>query len=150
MTTIVYRDGVLAADRLVTQGEISVGQIRKISEVNAPEGGCLLGWVSTCGWVSDTMDAAKWLSIWPDLGDAPKRLYEGEATGFFMLKSGDLWVIGGGGPPFQMKADFYAKGSGWEVAFGALAMGADAVKAVEVAALYDHGTGGGVDNVRAG
>mgnify|MGYP001606552882 CR=1 FL=1 len=37
---------------------------------------------------------------------------------------------------------YYAWGSGSDVAFGALAMGADAVEAVRVAALFDQATGG--------
>ena len=150
MTTIVCRDGVLAADRRVTKNNSTVGQARKIRDVLNP-GGEFLGWVACSGWPSDLIAAADWLSEWPEVGEAPKRFQDGEAGGIFLLKSGDVWILGGPAP-FQMDADFHATGSGFEfamgaLAMGALAMGASAVKAVEIAALFDQGTGGGVDSV---
>ena len=147
MTTIVYRDGVLAADRLVTKHDITVGQVRKIREVRNPDGD-LLGWIACYGWPSDTTATAKWLSKWPDLDEAPKRNQDGDTGGFFLLKSGEFWILSGS-EPFQTEAEFHAMGSGCEIALGALAMGASAEKAVEVASVYDQGTGGGVDSVRA-
>lgn len=78
------------------------------------------------------------------LSEAPKRFIDGETSGFFMLKSGKLWVLSGAGL-LQMTADFHATGSGFEIAMGALAMGATAEKAVEIASIYDQASGGGVD-----
>ena len=148
MTTIVIRDGVLAADRLVTKNDVSIGQAGKIREVRNPDGD-LLGWFACCGWPTDSLVAVKWLSKWPDLADAPKRFQDCDASGFFLLRSGEVWTLSGS-EPFQTEAEFHACGSGWEVAMGALAMGASAERAVEIASDYDQGTGGGVDKVEVG
>ena len=151
MTTIVYHDGILAADRLVTNNEVSVGHLRKILEVCDTEGE-LLGWVAVSGLPSDGIDAARWLSTWPKTGSlsskAPKRFQDGATSGIFLVKSGGVWILGGS-EPFQVEAEFHAFGSGFEIALGALAMGASAIRAVEIASVYDQGTGGGVDSVRA-
>ena len=143
MTTIVYRDGVLAADRSVAKNGVLVGLVDKIREVHGSRG--LLGWVAVWGRPSDALDAVKWLSKWPEIDEAPRRFHDNDAAGFFLLKGGGFWVLEA--LPFQIEAEFHAAGSGWEIAVGALAMGASAVKAVEIAALYDQGTGGGVDSV---
>lgn len=146
MTTIVYRDGVLAADRRVSRNSVSIGHRRKIVAVLNPDGE-LLGWVVCWGWPSDTIEAAKWLSKWPEIEAAPKRLADGDAGGLFLLKSGGIWDLIGP-ETFQIEAEFHAVGSGFEIAMGALAMGASATKAVEIASAYDQGTGCGVDSVK--
>ena len=145
MTTIVYRDGVLAADRLVIKHEVSIGHRRKIEDVRNADGE-LIGWVAVCGWPPDNMSAAQWLSKWPEIGPAPKRFEDCDAGGFFLMKSGGVWILGGS-EPFQVEADFHATGSGFEIAMGALAMGASAIRAIEIASSYDQSTGGGVDSV---
>lgn len=145
MTTIVFRDGVLAADQCITHHDVTVGHRRKIAEVQTP-GGDLLGWIACSGWPSDSITIAKWLTKWPEIGEAPKRVQDGDTSGVFLMKSGDVWIIAGGAP-FQMEMDFHATGTGFEIAMGALAMGATAEKAVEIASKYDQSTGGGVDTV---
>lgn len=147
MTTIVYRDGVLAADRRVSKCDVTIGGALKIHEVRSPGAG-LLGWVACQGWAADGPTVAKWLQAWPDMGEAPKRVAACDVGGLFMLKSGEVFHIGGDAP-FTHAAEFHAVGSGWEIATGAMAMGATAVEAVEVAARFDQGTGGGVDSVNA-
>ena len=133
---------------MVTRNDVFVGHAGKIREVRNSDGD-LLGWFACCGWPADSLAAVKWLSRWPDLDEAPKRFQDCDASGFFLLRSGEVWILSGS-EPFQTEAEFHACGSGWEIAMGALAMGADAVKAVEVAALYDRGTGCGVDSVTSG
>lgn len=145
VTTIAYRDGVLAADRRVSRNDVSVGARCKIAEVHGPAGH--LGWVAVSGWPADRDDAAMWLSKWPDIGEPPKRIYEGEAGGLFLTCDGTPHVIGGS-RPFEMGMQFFATGSGWEIAMGAMAMGAAASLAVEIASRYDHATGDGVDTVQ--
>ena len=65
-----------------------------------------------------------------------------------------LWVINRNGHiakfedspyPVVYNDKVFAEGSGRDFAYGAMAMGADAVRAVEIANQYDVHCGGGVD-----
>ena len=48
--------------------------------------------------------------------------------------------------PTEITEPFWAVGSGADYALGAMAMGADAIKAVEIACKFDVYCGGGVDS----
>lgn len=76
----------------------------------------------------------------------------------YMDSSGStaLWIINRNGTigrledgPFVIIQDqpYFADGSGRDFAYGAMAMGADAVKAVEIACQYDIYCGGGIDTL---
>lgn len=49
--------------------------------------------------------------------------------------------------PFEIEEPFYAFGSGMDIAIGALAMGANAIKAVEIASRYSSHCGNGIDTL---
>lgn len=76
----------------------------------------------------------------------------------YMDSSGStaLWIINRNGTigrvedgPFVIKQEqpYFADGSGRDFAYGAMAMGADAVKAVEIACQHDIYCGGGIDTL---
>ena len=129
MTTVVYRDGVLAADTLVVANGIVVGQKSKLFRVGSH---------SAIGFAGDIKYMNKFLESTP----------EDEFTGEF----GAIRVVGkkvttysGDNNPEEVDAPFHAIGSGWEIAMGAMAMGATAEEAVRVAMQYDVNTGGEVE-----
>jgi ATP-dependent protease HslVU (ClpYQ) peptidase subunit len=132
MTTVVYRDGILAADTLVTQGgAVKVhGEYRKIRRI----GDHLVG---TSGGVADCERFVNWLMAGED-AEPPK----GEYAAIVVSPNGRVREIEGGHPlPRPRNAKFFAIGSGAPFALAAMYAGADAVTAVKIAAKIDTATG---------
>lgn len=138
MTTIVYRDGFLAADRYLSNSgtEAIIGTTCKVWAVpdyllafagDFAEGRMILD------WVRDGMDEATMPPV-------------KESTVILVDRAGNCFDMYA---PFLVKAPFNAPynvaGSGGAFALGALAMGATAVEAVTVACTFDPFSGGGVD-----
>src|SRR6185369_8116620 len=67
-----------------------------------------------------------------------KKVKQWEAIGYWQ---GKVLTFSGSVVPELLVADFYAVGSGWELALSALALGRTAAEAVEHAAKYDVYTG---------
>jgi len=146
MTTVVYRDGVLAADRQVTMGVTHVGKMRKV--YRRPDGALIGGRGDTSLLVKffDWFMAGeqgyrpRLKSAYADGDDAETQLIIVRPNGSVELHDSLGYT------PIQ-KGKFFAIGSGAEVAYGALEMGATAVQAVRAAAKHDIHTGGGVHQV---
>lgn len=138
MTTIVYRDGVMAADSRAYAGDSStIGMKTKIHRL---DDGTLFG------ASSNAVGADGILRRWVEAGCLPAQASDMKPDTFEVLlvrPNGDVFYahdnLGLTGP---LTADFFAIGSGDKYAKGALRMGASAVKAVEVASLEDAWTGG--------
>lgn len=137
MTSIVYRDGVMAADTRTSYGEwITAERYTKIRRLS---GGELVGLSGDPNWwdrltaflcesgpFPDWKDDARALLAKPD-----GSLYELQTVGMRKINT-PFAVIGSGIPP----------------ALGALHMGATARQAVEIAMLVDPYTGGEIDELR--
>lgn len=133
MTTIAYRDGVLAADSLISSGTMRAGHMTKIAR-------CPAGWI---GGVSGGLEAISLFAEWLRTGRVGECPSLGEnSDGVLVRPDGTVFYVGPRGSLSQVRADFVAIGSGEKVAVGAMAMGADARRAVEVAAEHDTATGG--------
>lgn len=138
MTTIVYRDGVLAADSRAYAGDSSnIGMKTKIHRL---DDGTLFG------ASSNAVGADGILRRWVEEGCPPPQSSDMKPDTFELLlirPNGDVFYahdnLGLSGP---LAADFFAIGSGDKYARGALRMGANAVRAVEVASLEDAWTDG--------
>ena len=129
MTTVVYRDGVLAADTLVTADGIKVGHKSKLVRLKRSH---------LIGFAGDIKYYTKFLEREP----------EDNLTGEFSVIEvidGRVLTYSGDNLPEQIEAPFYAIGSGWEIAMGALAMGATAEEAIKITMEYDINTGGEVE-----
>jgi len=140
LSTVVYRNGVLAADRQVTSDTVILGQVRKIFA--AP--GCLVGITGAYG---DAMAFVAWAKDGFDPKKRPDTTRDVEAVivkpdGAFVVRGSPNWT------EETIGSDFYASGSGSHIAMGALAMGADSVQAVEIACQFDIFSGGGIDVLR--
>ena len=61
------------------------------------------------------------------------------------LRHDGIWVYEGTMIPAKIKNDFYAIGTGAGYAIAAMHLGKSPKEAVEIAALYDPGTGGPID-----
>lgn len=137
MSTVVYRDGILAADRQITGDNMILGKVQKVFVA----GDHLVG---ITGAYADAMAFVQWASTNFDPKRKPQTERDVEAVvvrrdGSFHVRSSPLWV------EEPITTNFYASGSGSHIAIGALAMGADPVKAVQIACEYDIFSGGGID-----
>lgn len=132
MTTIVYRDGVLAADSLATMGDTKIhGRYMKIRRI----GDHLVG---TAGSVADSENFIIWLKS----GDVDVPPPKGNYSALIVDPRGRVREIENGSVlPVPRGAKFFAIGSGAPYALGALYAGATAAEAVKIAAKIDTNTG---------
>jgi hypothetical protein len=142
MTIIVFRDGVLAADRMTCQEDYYTGDVTKIFNI----GPFLIG---GCGYVHDIQQFKAWVEAGrpedakPKMGD--------NFGGMVCSKSGEGYLVERYGDEligFTLdKFDYVVDGSGMSIALGALACGATAGDAVLAAIKHDPFCGGGVDSI---
>jgi hypothetical protein len=132
VTTIAYRNGILASDSLATSNGLRDSHTQKIHKI-----GPLLvagaGISAICTrfvqWVKDGMK-----------GDSPWQGQDG-GNSFIVMPDEVILVFGENGP-WKVERDFYALGSGEQVAIGAMAHGATAEEAVAHAITFDVYSGG--------
>lgn len=139
MTSICYKGGWLAADTLLTPDQ---GRITKIGRNPNGDIAGAAGSVSICQrWMrafirgDEEMPTLK--SVTGDKNDDAVVLVIRKGT-----RNVEYWEADG---LVEWDAPFYAIGSGWKVAMGALEAGASAKRAVEIASKYDSNTGGEVE-----
>jgi len=134
MTTIAYRDGVLAADGLCTRdGTVVEFRAEKIRRL---ENGDIL---ALCGTSYVRQIFAEW---WLDRTKPQPDLTESSAI---VLTADGLLEYEGNGQHIsftRIRDEFSAWGSGATAALGAMHMGATALQAVQIAATLDLKTGG--------
>ena len=142
MTTIAYRNGLMAADSRMTTEDDSgcrIFKCEKLYRIETPRFGEAI--VGLAGETYSGLIFLDWLKA--DNADGPENLLIGDAdfTGLVLTKRGlyeyDKWCRGE-----RVLDRFYAIGSGAKAALGAMHMGADARQAVAVAARVDPYTGG--------
>ena len=139
MTTVVFYDGVLAADRRVTMsGEIVADAYRKVGVTHDD---WLFAW---CGKCADAMTFVEWAhgdrSDKPPKGDYCSLLISPNGKRVFEFEDGKIL-------PKARKRKFFALGSGSTAALGALYAGATAKQAVLIAQKIDTSSGGGADTI---
>ena len=145
MTTVAYDGKTLAADRRMNGWEV-VGKIFPLGDGR---------YFSGAGAYDDIAEVAAWIaggckkSSKPDVSEDEK-----DDNSCYVIASPEgLWWVS---TPHlrQIKSNntIYATGTGAAYALGAMAMGASAKRAVEIASQFDPQTGSGVDvvNLRTG
>ena len=137
MTTIAYRDGVLAADSLVCVSGWK--QPHRAAKLHRMQDG------TVCGMTGDLAPASSFIR-WLDTGEGDKPPMT-DARVIHMQHGGRLRVYEDGGY-FDLDCEFTAFGSGSPAAQAAMHMGADAARAVEIAALLDDSTGGEIVSMK--
>jgi hypothetical protein len=134
VTTVAYRWGVLAADsRMMNGGWKHRYAAEKLFRL--PDGGV----AAVTGTYAEAVAFVTWLQG-GEVGDKPSI---SESTVIRLRKNGTLTIYEGNAS-FNVTTEFGAWGSGSPAANAAMYMGADAAKAVEIAALLDDCTGGEV------
>ena len=141
MTTIAYRDGVLAADTLVTENGYRVGSVQKIGCIKGVlfgVAGVMAHMVAFKDWIRSGMkgDPPSVASVSDDGGATALVIY-GDSV---LCWDCDRWDI--------MRTPFYAIGTGAKAAMGAMQAGADAEAAVRAAMALDISSGGEITVLR--
>lgn len=149
MTTIAYRDGILAADTKAYGGlyRNSPGAKSKLHRIRA---GDLEGWI--VGISTSHVGGDQLLLGWLEAGAPLPTSTSVKPEHFSILalnRSGEMFLahdqLSLSGP---ITSDFYAVGSGDDFAMGAMGMGADAAQAVHIASRFDVHTGPDVTVLR--
>lgn len=145
MTTIAYKDGVMASDSRCTYDDWTLGKCVKLyrakSKVDPVKGDVVVG---TAGHSSAALLFLDWLEV----GGEPRLHDRGvnEMTEFeclIMHKSG-LWIADRLCRLELLEEEFWAAGSGRQAALSAMHCGKSAVDAVRMAIRLDPFSGGRV------
>lgn len=133
MTTIAYRDGIMAADSLVVSvSDVRRGHGQKITRLK--DGG-LLGF---CGGTGYQPLIVQWLNNGAEAKDRPVIDKEdGGVAGLLVRQDGATYTFGNGLLFAEVEALYLAAGSGNELALGAMAAGLSAENAVKIACQLD-------------
>lgn len=134
VTTIAYRDGVLAADTLATWGDTRDGHVTKIAKrgrVLAAIAGNVSGGQAFLDWFNRGMKGP------------PPKSEAGDNQWFAYLFTPDDWMLLWGPRGWERcQAEMMTLGSGGDFARGAMSMGASPAEAVAVAIQHDTKSGG--------
>lgn len=139
MSVIVWDGKTLAADRQVTYGQVKLegSKIKRLAD------GTLLGWTGD-------EDTGMAMVIWYEKGAdveklPPSQTKEDWSRLIVIYPNGRAFQYQQWGIATEIVSRPFAFGAGQDFALGALAMGADARKAVEIANQYSIGCGFGVE-----
>jgi ATP-dependent protease HslVU (ClpYQ) peptidase subunit len=137
MTTIVYKDGILASDSQVTTGTFFVHTAAKIIKTNRGE------LAASAGRMIDHPPFIEWLNRenrkfknFPKLSDS--------FEGILINQDREIYSISNTGIFAPVLDDYITAGSGSQIAVGALLAGVDAITAVKIAIEKDIYSGGEV------
>ena len=130
MTTIAYRNGILAADTGVYSNGFCEARVSKIRKV-------LAGLVGSSGNASHFKQFYTWVATNSER-DRPKLDREDSFDGIHVKPDGSIFIY----DRFMVaipihNTEFYALGSGREIAMGAMAMGAAPAEAIRIACRFD-------------
>lgn len=142
MTVIAYRDGVLAADTAGWQDDIITCSVSKITKL--PDGTLF----ASCGLLCDGAEHVRWLEKGERRDQIPPRIEDESFVGFHVMPNGDLYMVGRDHERNKIDAEYAAIGSHTEFLYGAMAAGASAEKAVELAIKICAFAGGKVETAR--
>lgn len=135
MTTIAYRDGILAADTMVSGSGCRVGSVVKAFRRTD---GHMAGAAGDLSWAQRLLG---WFTAGEE-GEAPlPKENAGEAI--IVRPDGEVFFVDESGM-HTLSAEFFSLGSGACVALGAMAAGASAETAIEIACRFDCHTGGDI------
>ena len=162
MTTIVFRDGILASDSKMSFGGVYMGNYKKVFKVTMEENQSIVDrllhreiikkeyLVGAAGSVPDIQEYLEYIF---EGGREPNNDLECSIVTVEISDDGgyDIQYYGGGARlSHNVGGEYYAMGSGADIAYGALYHGATAEDAVRAAIHHDNGSGGAVQIVSFG
>jgi len=134
MTVTTIRDGIIAADSLVSSGGVGIGFHNKITTVPEIHGG---GFIAHAGELGAGIAAVTEFCQSGNISEPE------DVTIVHLRGDGSVWGVTGSGW-YQFQCEFTAFGSAWKIAHGAMLAGADAKTACEIAIGACDGCGGDV------
>ena len=138
MTTVAFRDGVMACDSKVSGDFLS-----KIQDKVVKGRGVLVGY---CGDLIAAWSGAMYLA--GEVQDRPITTREDDVM-FLIYRDGELYLADAEFREVPLKPmKYYAIGSGGQAAMVAMHMGATAGEAIKMAIRVDDGSGGPVKEYR--
>lgn len=123
VTVIAVKDGVIAADSMVSSGGVLSGTTDKIYAVCEAHGG---GYVAGCGELQFVQPGCRSFAT-------TGQIEPSGGVSFLHLSSDGVYRENNGAGWYAFNAPFYAIGTGADIALGAMAAGASAREAVEIA-----------------
>lgn len=150
MTTVAYKDGVLASDSQLEDSETGIcGSIKKISKVdNCLIGGC--GNAELLSWFLNNFSGKIFNKVTHNPYTTIASRNSDEFQGIVISPRGKVFLLEGTLVPFEIKpmGGFIAIGAGASFAMGAMEAGASAEEAIRVASKFNSATGGRVQKVK--
>lgn len=144
MTVIAWDGESLAADRQANESGLrhTTTKIKRIEKGKFK--GCLMG---AAGSVSQGLVMMSWFESGADPSFFPQYQDSDDTAAQLVVITKDKEILRFDFNPIPIvfHDDKYAIGSGRDLAIGAMAMGADATRAVEVAIQFDTGCGMGIN-----
>lgn len=152
MTTVAYRDGILAGDTAMGTDGSLLGYGQKIFKHKK---GWLLGFSGNAqychlakDWFMKCSSVSELLEPWPEGmrgDDAVNLIFVLDKKTIIRFEGKKAYEV-----LLPKKSPFYAIGTGREVALGAFEAGATAKQAVRAAKRWDHATGGKIQTLKLG
>jgi hypothetical protein len=141
MTTIAYKDGVLAGDKRACYGQVA----HPVTKVRRLKDGSIAGGAGTMACILQMLD---WLDSGGDHARFPAEQRTDDWEPILVVRPDRRIQIYERTPfPTETHSPFFAIGSGKEYAMMAMHLGKSAAEAVALAAQFDPGTGHGVDTL---
>lgn len=139
MTVIAWDGKTLAADRQTTRNNVSFDS-QKLFVI---DDNCA---VATYGYRDEGLSLVEWFKCGEKKEDWPEFQKGDNWAGLVVIRDGKVYEYQQTPNPQPVWANKIAWGAGADVAMGAMAMGADAVKAVEIASQICPSCGFGIDS----
>ena len=145
MTTIAYRDGIMAADTMMSRGsEKAFGAVKIFATKKYLVGisGAFVAMTPVKDLITEHEETFPEPSqMWREWDEIPQ--YGNGYCALLVGRDGRIWNAIDG-PPVLVPTEFDAIGSGGTYAMGAMGAGLSAADAVRVARRFDANTGGNV------
>lgn len=142
MTVVCYKDGVMAADSNVVYGNLIIGSAQKVLKT---DDGFLVGGSGNLANLAMFFD---WFQNEDEGKPSLDELKLEDIDVITVDPDGNVFIIDSSGWPMEIKADYYVSGTGSQIAMGAMAQGATAIQAVELACKFVPGCGGDIQVVK--
>jgi len=144
MSCVAWDGHTLAADRQGTSG----GNKTTVTKITAVQDGKMLYAVAFVGLHTAGLRMLEWFAEGAEEEEFPNITDDGDTlTSLIVASKKGLVVYEQCPTPILFRDKLQAWGSGASVALGALAMGADSKKAVEIACKFDIYCGMGIDAI---
>ncbi len=142
MTTVAYKNGVLAFDSKVSSSGVHVGWMvkgRKTSKYL----------IAGCGACEDLQAFIDWMVSGGAQEDKKKYGLDREVdlAAIVINKKGKVLHYESRLYPYEINSELHAVGSGADIAIGAMAFGATSSQAVKIASKFDVATGGTIKDL---